>query len=145
MNNIELFNKHAAVALARLYESFPTPIDLYPQHLIDQNWVASEYASETLQSEEFESANHCLTWLYDYDFFTGAPSSYGYIFHLNSRLTPQGLAALNKVPSSLDSKEPIGKRIAAAAKSAGKEAGNNALGELIGQVIGGFTKSMTGQ
>jgi DNA-binding PadR family transcriptional regulator len=118
MRNVELFNKYAGELFVKLYEVFPQEVTL------------------RLDIEEFpddEAMNiyyYTVKFLAREGFITYEKEGVGPFFQ-GVVLTPKGLKALKKIPSSLQEEKPI----ISAIKSALKEGSKVLLGKLIEELL----------
>jgi hypothetical protein len=125
MNKVEIFNKGAALILAKLYEEFPTPIILDVTKL--DTGVTEEdagvYADTVsfLRNENFIRSGNSVN--------QGKKTS-------NVVLTSKGLAVLNSSPEVLQVKAPLGERVKEVAKSGSKEVLSAIMQAVIGAVVG---------
>lgn len=110
MNKIEIFNKGAALILAKLYEEFPTSIILDVTKLDDD--ITDEEASVYASTVSFLSDEGFIR--------SGKTNNRGKLIS-QVVLTSKGLAVLNSTPEILQEKAPLGERVKDAAKSGSKE------------------------
>ena len=110
MNKVEIFNKGAALILAKLYEEFPTSI------ILDVTKLDTE-----ITEEEANVYASTVSFLRDEGFIRSGKSVNRGKLTSNAVLTSKGLAVLNSTPEILQDKSPLGERMKDAAKSGSKE------------------------
>jgi len=110
MSNMDAFNRGAALAFAKLYESFPYQIKLEVAEL------DPEADKETLITY-----GHGIEWLIEEGFMKGECVYQEPTTFIEAILTSKGFAALNAVPDAIREKQPLGRRIAAALKNGSKD------------------------
>ncbi len=125
MNKIEVFNKGAALILAKLYEEFPTPTILDVTQL--DTGVTEQEASVYADT---------ITFLREEKFIRSGNSVNHGKMTPNVVLTSKGLAVLNSTPEVLQSKAPLGERVKDVAKSGSKEAISAVIQAVIGATVG---------
>jgi hypothetical protein len=120
MDSMEKFNKLVGLIFGRLYENFPTPLQLKPASFLesviskddgDGAFNFPDYFSSTIKW--LETAGYIWT-------YQDRSSSSGVAFDVV--LSERGLEALRRVPDSLEGKESIGERLANFSKSKASEA-----------------------
>lgn len=144
-DNIERFNKYAAITFAKLYENFPSPVDLdarelatgLPQTENDDKAQARDLAG----NDEVRFACDCLRWLMDNGYIKAPnPMDRNMTRIRRAVATPATLQALASEP---DGKERLGDRIVTAIRKgaldgirdASKSVVGNGLGMLVGLVL----------
>lgn len=125
MNKIEIFNKGAALILAKLYEQFPTPVILDVTQL--GTGVTEEEASVYADT---------VTFLREENFIRSGNSVNHGKMTSNVVLTSKGLAILNSTPEVLQTKAPLGERVKDAATSGSKEVLSAIIQAVIGATVG---------
>jgi hypothetical protein len=141
-SNIERFNRYAGHFLAKLYEAFPQACTLDSVEAVKGTGLGESVSQNDLQhattDPEVRFCCDALSWLHTTGYFTGDARLH-YVQVARAVLTPKGFEALNATP--LQSKEPLGKRLAHLVGEGSKEAGRAAIGEVVGQVIGVAARS----
>ena len=122
--NIDIFDRCVGVFFAKLYENFPTRIDIrfanVPEDLFDETDSMGQV------TRKFEVYEHAVKWLCD--------AGYAWAHHVDDRgaegivLSPKGLDVLRAKPRSLLQRKPIGELIVEAVKGGAKEALKKAVG-----------------
>jgi hypothetical protein len=144
--NQEYFDLLAGDVFARLYSSFPVPLDLAAAveflHLGDKDEIDNDPGR--LRNLYW----HTVRWLADEGYLRMGPAVIGdeddAIF-TDVVLTTKGLEALRKTPGALGGgTETIGDKIKTAAKDVGSDAGKTAMRQLVGQALGWVIKGVTG-
>ena len=121
--NIDLFNKGAALILARLYDEFPKPIHLNIAQL-----------DEDMTDDEGEIYASTLAFLRDEEFIRCGQTMGNGLVASNVVLTSKGLDILNSTPDILKEKISLGDKIKEVASSGTKDA----LNAVIQAVVGGI-------
>ncbi|CAE6946724.1 MULTISPECIES: hypothetical protein [Vibrio] len=113
MKNIDLFNLGVASVFGKCYESFPVPIELYSGIIaleVERKHTENPFANIDGHGEQQHIAECTIQWLLDTGYIKGVKKE-GFAVFQNVVLTPMGLAALNRMPSSL-SGNTIGDQLA---------------------------------
>jgi hypothetical protein len=124
MSKMDMFNKGAALILARLYEEFPTPIHLNVAEL-----------SDGITEEEGGVYAATLSFLRDEGFVRSGNSVNRGLMTSNVVLTSKGLDILNSTPEVLQVRAPLGERVKDVAKSGSKEVLSAVIQAVIGAVV----------
>ncbi len=104
--NIQRFNLIALQLFAKLYEAFPTGIDIKPLKLGDEALPKDSSAVTQQQAWDFgQGAYDVVFWLAEEGFLRFENPNHTRKFY-NARLTMKGLAILTYVPTSLQPNEP---------------------------------------
>ena len=122
--NMDLFNKGAALILAKLYDEFPKPIHLNITHL-----------DENMSDEEGEVYGATLMFLRDEGFIRCGESLHRGLMTSNVVLSSKGLDILNSTPDALKEKISLGEKIKEVAKNGTKEAISTVIQAVIGTVV----------
>lgn len=132
MDNIDEFNKAAAVILNTLYEAFPRRIQLWIPNLLnlddegqgddEQRRIVNVYGDTVLFLQEEGYISFELK-------FDNTQFEY-------STLTSKGLAILSATPDALKEKETIGKRLGTALKSGSQQVVNTLVNQIITAAAG---------
>lgn len=134
--NLQRFNTFAARLFSLLYEEFPNPCDIGPDHFFDcaveveGSMVWSEHNDKTVLST--------VRWLHDEGYIRVA--NYSNDNCQGVILTQKGLSVLKAVPDALHSSETMGEKI----KSALAEGSKNMVTKVIEQVLDTGIKYATG-
>lgn len=133
MDNIAFFNRLTLALFARLYESFPTPIDIDIKAVAME--VIPEEADNTTTWNSLQAAGDAVDFLAQEGFLThkGGYMEGGTV--LQVRLTLRGLAILGSTPDSLEGKTPLIERIKKALAGGAREAGSEAVKQLAQQAF----------
>lgn len=140
-SNIELFDELTGRILARLYQSFPIPIDLKSSSFFPQTHEIRDDITldERLHLTKFFYAT--TLWLATAGYTSGSNREFSYSKEVV--LTAKGLEVLKGTPSSISTEPSIGEQLAEAAKEEGKETLKNLVKvalshgvKLIGPVVG---------
>jgi len=134
MSNMERFDRLTGAIFARLYESFPEPVNLdaYPfLHLI----VAADQDQATQCEQAFnapEFFSYTLRWLADTGYFNHGSQADGspYTF-TECVLTAKGLEVLKAVPKSISTGQSIGQSLQEAAKRGAIDSIKKLTGEAL--------------
>jgi hypothetical protein len=123
-DNMDAFNKYAAIIFDRLYQSFPNQIDL----------MANEI--EEFYPEKRDVIFSTVKFLKREDFIIFSQQVYGGFTGMV--LTSKGLSILNETPEALDKNGTIGSQIRKAVKSGSKQI----ISDIITQIINSGLSSM---
>lgn len=141
--NIEVFNQVAARTFVRLYEAFPSPIDLDPM-LIGMDVILEEkYEPDSAQhSFLVSSASDTIKYLIDEGFIrlTRGYQDLGFRGVKGAVLTSKGFALLQNAPESIDSsvdRRSYFERLKAATASGVKAITSDAVGALVARLLSG--------
>lgn len=129
-DKMENFNKFVGVLFGKMYQEFPEPLGIEPESFLKEMLADLDTVDKAKEFPDFFRAT--IKWL----------ERYGYIWISTDRssmsgpkyevvLSERGLAALQKVPESLEGSASIGERLASFSKSKASEA----IGTLINLVI----------
>jgi hypothetical protein len=132
-DNIEFFNIFTLSLFDRLYSKFPTPID------VDAGAIASELAANESKDdvwyEKVTAASHALDFLHQEGFITYKSKIMSEGKFAQVRLSAKGLAVLNAVPDSLETKEPVIGKVRNALAGGVKEAGSESVRQLVQHLL----------
>lgn len=107
--NIQRFNLIALHLFAKLYEAFPTGVDINPLTLGNEALPkdsSGDTETQTQQAWDFgQGAYDVVFWLAEEGFLRYENPNHAREFY-NARLTMKGLAILSYVPISLQANEP---------------------------------------
>jgi hypothetical protein len=141
--NISAFNELTGWVFASLYQSHPRGTRLsfsnVPHSIAER---ISEISGSPRETGKFW--NSSIRWLEREGFITFQTQYTNNLDFDGVRLTLSGFQALNAVPESLSTNEPIGEQLIDELKDTGREIRGSAIADLVGQVLGGLLKS-TGQ
>ena len=128
MTNIDFFNGFTLSLFAKLYEAFPTPIDIDTSALA----LASipEDATHDASWNYMSAADHAVHFLKQEGFLTSEGGFLSGGTELQVRLTAKGLAVLNSMPDALDSGTPLIDKAKAALSTGAKEAGKETIKQV---------------
>lgn len=131
LDNIAFFNRLTLGLFAKLYESFPSPIDIDVQALAKDMIPEEEESSIVWNS--LKAAEDAVDFLADEGFLThkGKYLEGGTV--LQARLTLRGLAILGSTPDSLEGKIPLIDRIKRVLAGGAKEGGSEVVKQLAQQ------------
>lgn len=125
-DNMQRFNDVTSQIFALLYEEFPTPTELAPEHF---NITQDLDGSPTWRDEDFLPIFDAINWLSDEGFlrFQGTTNMgfFGVV------LSQKGLLALQAAPDALSGKSSLGDQMQRAVKSGAKQI----AWKLVEQVI----------
>lgn len=133
--NIDDFNRGAALVLAKLYQCFPTPTLIQVEQLDEGADLVPEGRLERL-AERRVIYGATVQFLADEGYLVYSSQAGGEASRkfANVRLTAKGLAALNRTPEALAPARPsLGDQLVSVAGEGTREA----LRQLIGVIIGG--------
>jgi hypothetical protein len=134
MTNIDFFNRFTLVLFAKLYESFPTPIDVKTAE------VAAEVIPLDVEHAKgwdwFVAADHAVGFLAQEGFLTYENSYLEGGHYVQVRLTAKGLAVLGSTPDALNPRTPLIDKAKAALASGAKEAGNETIKQVMQWIVG---------
>lgn len=105
-DNIERFNAKVSLVFALLYEEFPNPMNLCPEHL----GITKDLGGiPTWSRDDWEQVVHVLLWLTE----EGYIRTNGYTTSTcrDAVLTQKGLTILRSIPDSVSGSAPMGERI----------------------------------
>jgi len=123
--NMELFNKGAALILAKLFDEFPKSVYLNIAHL-----------DEKMTDREAEVYGSTLIFLRDEEFIRcSGQILHGGLMAGNVVLTSKGLNVLNSTPDALKQKISLGEQVKEVAKNGTKETINNIMKIVIGSLV----------
>lgn len=143
MTNIERFNVLVGVIFAKLYETFPVPVELSVQDFVEQLVDDSELTDDS----EYLSGGYCkfftstIAWLGDHGYLIrgstlGAGTVRGCV------LTASTLEILNAMPANLENKGPsLGDQLISATKDSVKGKVKDLAGELLSKAVVFSTKA----
>lgn len=132
--NIDDFNRGAALIMARLYRSFPVPILLQVEQLDDGSDLPADLRAARLSERRIIYAA-TLAFLADEGYVTfsssGGPAERrGFA---NARLTSKGLATLSRTPDVMRAPTAtIGDRLLKIVSDGSTEAIRQAIGAMLG-------------
>jgi hypothetical protein len=132
MPRMDDFNRATALAMAKLYEAFPTPIRLTVREL--EEGVTDDKAKLYFESIMFLAQNGFIRY----------HRSKRYEYFGLAVLTAQGLALLNEVPDSLKQQKSRGQIITEAAREGSKGAVNAAVEGMISASVSGLIRGLGG-
>lgn len=147
-DNIDRFNKYAALAFAKLYESFPSPVDLDARELVtgkpQTENEAKEQARDLGASDEVRFACDCLRWLMDNGYIKAPDRLDRNMTRIRKAVaTPATLQALS---ATQNGDQTLGEKIRGAIRDAGvdglKDAGKNFMSSGIGWMVGAVISTM---
>jgi hypothetical protein len=105
--NVQRFNAFAAHLFSLLYEEFPNPCDIGPDHFFE---YADEVEGEKVWGEhDNQTVSSTVRWLHDEGYIRVTDYSNG--LSLGVTLTQKGLSVLNATPDSLHPSETMGAKI----------------------------------
>ena len=140
--NIEVFNQVAARVLVRLYEAFPTPINVDPL-LVGMDVILEEkYETDSPHHDHLvTAADATVQFLIDEDFIrlVGGPTYLEVRGFQNVVLTTKGFALLQKTPDSIDNtvdRRSYFERLKSVTASGAKVIATEAIGPLIARILG---------
>jgi hypothetical protein len=133
LDNIAFFNRLTLAVFAKLYESFPTPIELDIRSLAME--VIPQDADDQSTWDSLRAAEDAIDFLAQEGFLThkGGFLEGGTV--LQARLTLRGLAILGSTPESLEGRVPLIERIRSALAGGAKEAGSEGVKLLAQQAF----------
>jgi hypothetical protein len=135
-HNIQRFNLTVLVLFDKLYNAFPTPIEIDAMKLGES--VVPEEADEGQAFDFGTEAHNVVTWLRQEDFIRYDDGSGFQNTFYQVVLTSKGLTALQRVPSSISPgqpKEPIINKIKKIVGSGVKSAGADAVKRVVSEVL----------
>lgn len=133
MDNIEYFNRLTLAVFKRLYESFPTPIELDIQKLSEE--AVPLEGSEADGFDQFVAAPFTVEFLRREGFLTFDTLMVTETVFVQTCLTMRGLAVLNSTPAVLSGKEPLIVQIKGALAKGAKEASADAVKQLMQHIL----------
>ena len=135
--NIQRFNLIALFLFAKLYESFPSGLDIEPLKVGFD--ALPKDASWDDQAWDFGAiAYDVVNWLAEEGFFRYENPNHTREFY-NARLTMKGLTVLGYVPTSLqsaDPKEPLIEKIKRVLATGTEKAAAEGVKAILGQIFG---------
>lgn len=142
-DNIERFNKYAAITFAKLYENFPSPVDLDARELVTGSPQTENddkaQARDLAENAEVRFACDCLRWLMDNGYIKAPnPMDRNMTRIRRAVATPATLQALSSEP---DGKERLGDRIVTALREGAMDGIRDASKGVVGMLIGLVLKS----
>jgi len=139
--NIEVFNQVAARTFVRLYEAFPSPIDLDPG-LIGMDVVLEEkYAPDSAHHNSLVgSTSDTIQYLIDESFIrlTGGAQDLSFRGFQGAVLTSKGFSLLQLTPESVDTsvdRRSYFERLKTATATGTKVVATEAIGALIARLL----------
>lgn len=137
MTNIERFNVLVGVIFAKLYESFPVPVELSVQDFVEQLVDDSELSdeSEYIRGGYGKFFTSTIVWLGDHGYLIRG-STIGVGTVRGCVLTGSTLEILNAIPANLKVKGPsLGDQLVAAAKDSAKGKVKDLAGEFLSKAV----------
>ena len=128
-DNIDFFNLFTIAIFDRLYNSFPTPIQVNAVLMASE--LIPEKTSEEARHKKLQSAGYALSFLAEEGFVTYKDARPNVGQFVGVRLTAKGLAVLNSVPGSIEKSEPLIGRIRKILTGGVKEAGNESIRQIV--------------
>jgi hypothetical protein len=125
-DNIQRFNDIASQVFALLYEAFPRPAHLGPEHF---GITKDLDGTPTWRDEDFQPIARVVDWLADEGFLR--MQSNGLLGFHDAVLTQKGLAAMQSVPDAVSGASSLGSQMTKAVKSGTKQI----AWKLVEQVI----------
>lgn len=113
--NILKFNSIVAKVFELLYDDFPDPVDLGPDHF---DLTAKVEGEVVWRDEAYQTVLATVRWLHDEEYIRLAGYSNGVCLAVT--LTQKGLTVLNAIPDSLSPTETMGGKIKVALASGSK-------------------------
>jgi hypothetical protein len=132
MNHIALFNQACAIVFAKLYESFPIPLEFDQREMgfYDRADISEE---ATLRRKVFHET---LCFLKEEGFIVFDFNAQGNVQVHDARLTSKGLSKLQRVPAGIqDDSKPLGELLSDALSSVGDKAAAASLAETVKRVL----------
>jgi hypothetical protein len=136
-NNILKFNNTVATIFELLYDDFPDPVDLGPDHF-DLKETAVD-GTKVWRDESYQTVLATVRWLRDEGYIRLIGYSNGIC--QATTLSQKGLLVLNAIPDSLSPTETIGKKI----KDAIATGSRSMVSKAIDQAFDFGIKYATGQ
>jgi hypothetical protein len=124
MSNMDVFNTGAALAFAKLYESFPYEVKLEVADLDPE-----------ADRETILTYGHGIEWLIAEGFMKGKCVWQEPTTFIEAILTSKGFAALNSIPDAIKEKQPLGKRITSALKNGSKETAMELIHVIVREFV----------
>lgn len=137
MTNIERFNVLVGVVFAKLYESFPVPVELSVQDFVEQLVDDSEQSdeSEYVRGGYGKFFTSTIVWLGDHGYLIRG-STIGVSTVRGCVLTANALEILNAMPDNLQVKGPsLGDQLISATKDSVKEKVKDLGGEFLSKAV----------
>ena len=118
LSNVELFNVFSLALFNKLYESFPTPVD------IDYSAIAADLLPDEVDADDADRilkvAYHAVQWLEEEDFIRIGDQTMDGGFH-QVVLTGRGLAVLDSVPDGQEGSGSVASQLGDLVEEAGKD------------------------
>lgn len=128
-NNIQKFDEITGEIFSQLYLSFPKPKSIGYLDLV--GLTEDDIDEFGGMPEEAEFCRDVASWLVEAGYIWCESENQ---LHLTwARLTPKALEVLKMAPQSLTGNEPLGQRIAGAAKDGSKELLKNLVGVALSE------------
>jgi hypothetical protein len=144
--NQEFFDLLAGDIFARLYQSFPEPIDLQSDGIFPDLGEQQQLDDDPERLRTLYG--HTVQWLAAEGYLRfgqAAPQDDGSVAFLNAVLTSKGLAALRKTPELLAGPgQTLGDKIEETAKDITSDAAKATMKELVGTALGWIVRGVTG-
>jgi hypothetical protein len=122
MDNIDVFNRIVVVVFQALHQAFPRPVTLAAREIRQQAEIPDDDWWEANHGTRGNSAGAAIVWLNDEGFLRySAPTSDGSMF-AGAVLTAKGLAILNRIPISIETRSTLGERLKDLTSTATREA-----------------------
>ena len=140
--NIEVFNQVAAHTFVRLYEAFPSPVDLDPVVIGIGVVLKEQYEPESAHHKTLvNSTSDAIQYLIDESFIrlAGGAGDLGFRGFQSVVLTSKGFSLLQKTPESVDptiDRRSYFDRLKSATASGVKTAAPEAIGAIIARLLG---------
>jgi len=126
LSNIDDFNISAGKILAKLYETFPVPMNILPEHFVEGGRDACYKFDEFLGAESHNSTAInflCVAaWLIQEQYVAATDPNRHMGYFKDAVLTQKGLLVLDTIPKSLEYTAPIGERLVKSVKTGAGEA-----------------------
>ncbi|MBR1249200.1 hypothetical protein JQ609_20010 [Bradyrhizobium sp. AUGA SZCCT0169] len=138
--NEEFFDLLAGDVFARLYTSFPEPIDIHSDAITYNDALGAQDGFDDEPERLKKLYRHAIQWLQAEGFVrfgSVVPGDEDDETFCDVVLTSKGLAALRKMPESLTGPGlTLGDKIEAAAKDIGSDAAKTSLKQLVPYALG---------
>jgi hypothetical protein len=131
-DNIDRFNLLVLTIFQKLYDSFPTPVNMEPTGIGVS--AAPSDASEQGVWDSMAEARHALTWLKEEGFLRYETQDLQGNFY-EVRLSQKGLAMLGSALTPSEVKEPLITRVRRTLASGAEKAGTEAVKCLMSEVL----------
>ncbi|TWC74400.1 hypothetical protein FBY10_10190 [Pseudomonas sp. SJZ103] len=137
MTNIERFNVLVGVVFAKLYETFPVPVELsvqdFAEQLVDDDEQVDD--SEFMKGGYVKFFTSTISWL-DYHGYLRKGSTLSGGTVRDCVLTASTLEILNAMPANLEIKSPsLGDQLVSATKDSVKGKVKELAGELLSKAV----------